>query len=385
MRRPRLLLRLYNPVTDTIELPETDDYAGLFLQNTPMLDVRAPVEFLMGAFPLSDNQPLINDDEREQIGIKYKDMGQDEAIALGHTLVQGEVKSTRLEHWKTFIAQHPQGVLYCFRGGMRSKITQQWIYENTGVMYPRVKGGYKAMRRFLIDETEVSAQQIQPVVLGGRTGIGKTLLLNKLRQKIDLEGILHHRGSVFGKHVSPQPSQINIENILSIELLKLREQQFSHLVFEDEAPNIGSRRIPESLYAKMQLSPLIQLEASVDERVNITFQEYIVQSLEEHQQFYGTESGFDKWAEQLRLSVDKIQRRLGGVRYKALRALLDSAIEQHQSVNETQAHKRWIESLLVDYYDPMYDYQFSKKKERVVFKGSHNDVLLFLQSQYQIS
>jgi len=372
-------------VTDTIELPETNDYAELFLQNTPMLDVRAPVEFLMGAFPQSINSPLINDKEREQIGIKYKDMGQDEAIALGHSLVQGDVKSARLDCWKAFIEQNPQGVLYCFRGGMRSKITQQWIYENTGIKYPRVKGGYKAMRRFLIDEIDISAAQIQPVILGGRTGIGKTVLLNKLQQKIDLEGILHHRGSVFGKHVSPQPSQINIENVLSIELLKLRGKQFSHLVFEDEAPNIGSRRIPESLYAKMQLSPLIQLEASVDERVDITFQEYIVQSLEEHQQFYDAENGFDKWAEQLQLSINKIQRRLGGARYKALSALLDFALEQHRSFNETQAHKRWIESLLVDYYDPMYDYQFSKKKERVVFKGSHDDVLSFLQTQYQVN
>ncbi len=372
-------------MTTLVNLPETDDYAGLFLENTPMLDVRAPVEFLMGAFPLSNNVPLINDDEREQIGIKYKDMGQDAAIALGHTLVQGEVKSARLELWKLFIEQNPQGVLYCFRGGMRSKITQQWIYENTGVMYPRVKGGYKAMRRFLIDEIDVSAEQIRPVILGGRTGIGKTLLLNKLQQKIDLEGVLHHRGSVFGKHVSPQPSQINIENILSIELLKMRQQPFGYVVFEDEAPNIGSRRIPESLYRKMQLAALVQLEASVEERVDITFHEYIVQSLEEHQQFYGFECGFDRWAEQLALSIDKIQRRLGGVRYKELRALLDFAIEQHRSFNESEPHKRWIESLLVDYYDPMYDYQFSKKKDRVVFKGTHDDVLLFLQAQYQIS
>ncbi|VAW61503.1 Selenophosphate-dependent tRNA 2-selenouridine synthase [hydrothermal vent metagenome] len=368
-----------------MDLPEVDDYRSLFSGDTPMLDVRAPVEFLQGAFPLSNNSPLINDEEREEIGIKYKNMGQDEAIALGHTLVQGNVKSARLARWKKFIEQNPLGVLYCFRGGMRSKITQQWIYENTGIKYPRVKGGYKAMRRFLIDEMDISSAQIQPIILGGRTGIGKTLLLNKLQQKVDLEGILYHRGSVFGKHVSPQPSQINIENTLSIELLKMRNLQFSQLVFEDEAPNIGSRRIPESLYNKMQLSPLIQLEASVDERVDITFHEYIVQSLAEHQQFYGIDAGFAKWSEQLHLAMDKIQRRLGGVRYKALKRLLNNALEPHQLQGETQLHKRWIESLLVDYYDPMYDYQFNRKKDRLVFKGSHNDILLFLQAHYQIS
>jgi tRNA 2-selenouridine synthase len=78
-----------------------------------------------------------------------------------------------VQNWQNFIEHNPQGVLYCFRGGMRSKISQQWIYEQTGTIYPRVKGGYKAMRRFLIDELEVSAQQLKPVMLGGRTGIGK--------------------------------------------------------------------------------------------------------------------------------------------------------------------------------------------------------------------
>ena len=368
-----------------MELPQIDDYHSLFLSDTAMLDVRAPVEFLMGAFPFSQNHPLINDQEREKIGLKYKNMGQDEAIKLGHTLVQDDIKTQRLNTWQSFIKQYPNGVLYCFRGGMRSKISQQWIYEHTGIKYPRVKGGYKAMRRFLINEIEISSEHIQPIVLGGRTGIGKTLLLNKLKQKIDLEGLLHHRGSVFGKHVSPQPSQINIENKLSIELLKHRNNNFLQLVFEDEAPNIGSRRIPKILYKKMQQSPLVQLEASIEERIENTFQEYVIQSLAEHQQFYNIDSGFEKWSEQLHLAIDKIQRRLGGVRYTELKILLNKAIDQHLSNGETEFHRYWIKNLLVDYYDPMYDYQFSKKHHRLVFKGTHDDVILFLQEQYQIS
>lgn len=160
---------------ETIELPQTDDYRELFLNDTPFLDVRAPVEFNQGAFPITENIPLMNDQERTDIGIRYKDSGQDEAIKLGQKLIQGEVKSERVDNWAQYIKQYPEGVLYCFRGGMRSKITQQWIYDKTGVVYPRVKGGYKAMRRFLIDELEVSSQCIEPIILSGRTGIGKTL------------------------------------------------------------------------------------------------------------------------------------------------------------------------------------------------------------------
>ena len=113
---------------NNIELPQTDDYRSLFLNKTPLLDVRAPVEFNQGAFPDAENFPLINNNERESIGKRYKHLGQDEAIKLGHQLVKGEVKSARVEHWETFFNKYPQGILYCFRGGMRSKISQQWIY-----------------------------------------------------------------------------------------------------------------------------------------------------------------------------------------------------------------------------------------------------------------
>lgn len=367
----------------TIELPQLDDYRSLFLNNTPLLDVRAPVEFNQGAFPFTANVPLMNDQERTDIGIRYKNSGQDEAIKLGHELVQGEIKDERVNHWADFFQQHPEGVLYCFRGGMRSKISQQWIYEKTGIIYPRIKGGYKAMRRFLIDELEASIQSIEPIILSGRTGIGKTLLLKKLTQQIDLEGIFHHRGSVFGKHVTPQPTQIDIENSLSIELLKHLHQGHTKIVLEDEGSNIGSRRLPESLVKKMKQSPIVLLEASIDERIDITFQEYIIESLAEHQSYYGEEQGFQCWSEQLLDSIDKIQRRLGGLRHKELKALLTNAIQQQIS-GDAESHKEWIKVLLVDYYDPMYDYQLSKKQERVIFKGTQSEVLNFLTKEYKI-
>ncbi len=368
-----------------MELPQTDDYRSILLNDTPLLDVRAPVEFIQGSFPQAKNYPLMNDSEREAIGIRYKEQGQEEAIKLGHELIRGELKSERVSHWQHFFEQHPQAVLYCFRGGMRSKISQQWIYEQTGIIYPRIKGGYKAMRRFLLDELETSVENINPVMLGGRTGIGKTLLLKKIKQQIDLEGIYHHRGSVFGKHVTAQPSQIDIENKLSIELLKIRNKGYSNIVLEDEGNNIGSRSIPDSLSGKMKQSPILLLEASIDERIEITFQEYIGESLTEHQLFHADENaGFKSWAEQLHTAVDKIQRRLGGARHQELKKLLHDALQQQQQTGNTEHHKQWIKSLLVDYYDPMYDFQISKKEERVIFRGQQQEVLDYLKENYLI-
>ena len=362
-----------------MNLPEVEDLQQLFLEDVAMMDMRAPVEFAQGAFPSTNNLPLMSDEERQMVGLCYKEKGQDKAIELGHSLVSGDIKNARVAAWAEFVKQNPDGVLYCFRGGLRSRISQQWIFENTGIEYPRVKGGYKAMRRFLIDELEVSSKEIQPVIISGRTGIGKTLLLNRI-----LEGIYHHRGSVFGKHADPQPGQIDIENILSIQLLKKRNKNVKNIAVEDEGISIGSRRIPDVFFDKMKQSPLIILDASTDERVEITFNEYINESLAEHQRIFGEEAGFNRWAESLQNSLERIQRRLGGVRFQEYKKIMDDALRQQRDFGKKEHHKIWIRNLLTLYYDPMYDYQLSHKRDRLVFQGDQEAVLSYLSDEYGI-
>ena len=105
-------------------MDDTRDYAGLFLGDIPLLDVRAPVEFAKGAFPTASNLPLLDDDERHRVGIRYKQQGQQAAIDLGNELVSGRKKSARLDAWREWHRAHPDGYLYCFRGGLRSRTTQ---------------------------------------------------------------------------------------------------------------------------------------------------------------------------------------------------------------------------------------------------------------------
>ncbi len=370
--------------TESPTYPEIDNYLELLTSDTPLIDVRAPIEFTQGAFPCASNLPLMSDEERHLIGICYKKHGQEKAIELGKQLVSDEVKHSRVNPWEEFIKTHPQGALYCFRGGLRSKITQQWVYEKTNIWYPRIKGGYKALRHFLLSQLESSAEKINPIIIGGRTGIGKTLLLYRLQQQIDLEGIFGHRGSAFGKHVYPQPSQIDVENRLSIELLKFSNENIENIVLEDEAANIGSRQIPKKIYGKMQLAPLILLEATIETRVNNVFNEYVTQALKKYCATLGEVEGIKGWIKNLTDSLDKIERRLGGVRFKALRTQVLNAIDNQVSHQDTSHHKYWIETLLVEYYDPMYDYQISKKKPRVIFSGEQEQVLQFLKSDYAI-
>lgn len=353
----------------TTDLPEVSDYRRLFLEDVPLLDVRAPVEFLQGAFPHTENHPLINDAEREEIGTLYKHLGQDAAVDRGHELVHGQTKAQRVAKWHQFAQQHPNGVLYCFRGGMRSKISQQWLAESLGAPYPRVKGGYKALRRFLIDETERLVTQIRPLVIGGRTGVGKTLFLKTLPHTLDLEGLAWHRGSAFGRHATPQPSQIDFENQVAITLIKHEATGNAPLVFEDESRNVGSRSVPPALYAELEKAPLLLLDADIDTRIQYTRQEYISEALAEYQALHGEALGFEHWANYLVDSMDRIRKRLGGERHQQLRKQLIDGIALQKSTGDLSGHNDWIRSLLADYYDPMYDYQIAKKQNRVVIRG----------------
>ncbi|MGY8527117.1 tRNA 2-selenouridine(34) synthase MnmH [Paracidovorax citrulli] len=361
--------------------PDSSDYRALFLSGVPLLDVRAPIEFARGAFPGAVNVPLMDDEERHRVGCEYKDAGQQAAIRLGHELVSGERKAARIAAWAEFARRHPEGYLYCFRGGMRSEITQRWLREEGGIAYPRVIGGYKAMRSWLIDQLERGIAESGWLVLGGLTGCGKTDLLAALDAGVDLEGHAHHRGSSFGRRARSQPTQIDFENALAIDLLRKRAAGASILVVEDEGRFIGSRDLPPGLYARMQVSPLVWLEEPFDTRVERVLRDYVIGLEAEFRAEYGEQAGFDAFALRMRQALSDISRRLGGVRYATLVTLLDGALHLQRERGEVDAHRDWIAVLLRDYYDPMYDYQRAACAQRVVFRGDHAAVGQWLRER----
>lgn len=358
-------------------LTQIEDFYSLVTNNTPMFDTRAPIEFAQGAFPHTHSLPLMSNKERELVGTCYKNKGQDKAIELGHELVQGQSKKAKIDAWIDFIQKHPNGALYCFRGGLRSQITQQWIYEASGVDYPRLKGGYKALRRYLIDETERIMTQVTPIVIGGQTGCGKTLLLDHIQQTIDLEGLANHRGSAFGNTTTAQPTQIAFENELAIELIK--KQNHTHLVFEDEGANVGTVHIPDCIKNKTSQADLILLDATTDERIQVSMDAYVA-NMYQNFMHQDQQNGFNNFADYWLKSLEKIQKRLGLERYKIMKNQVESALTAHQNTDTFEGFLPIVESLLVDYYDPMYNYQIQKKLDRVVFKGNASEVIEYLHS-----
>lgn len=354
--------------------PDTDDFKALFLNDTPLMDVRAPVEFEQGAFPAAKNVPILDNHQREVIGTKYKQEGQDAAVALGYELATDDVKIARLSDWKAFTEKNPEGYLYCFRGGQRSHLTQAWLKES-GVDYPLIKGGYKALRRYLIDELEASVAASSFIILSGKTGTGKTRLIHKIADSVDLEGLANHRGSSFGRRCGGQPTQIDFENRLSIALLKHRHHKPERpILLEDESKLIGRCSLSQDMRDKMQQSPIILLETSIEERVEVGLQEYVHDNLSDFVHIYGEEAGFEQFREGLSGSLYRIRRRLGGARYQALNAILEEALQQHQFHGDVDGYRPLIASLLTDYYDPMYEYQLEQKQGKVIFSGDHKAI-----------
>ena len=362
-----------------MDLPSSDDYQRILLSGAALLDVRAPVEFAQGAFPTAVNLTLLNDTEREQIGIQYKQHGQQAAIELGHAVVSGTVKAERVAAWRRFAEANPQGYLYCFRGGLRSRISQQWLAD-AGLVYPRISGGYKAMRRFLLDELNHSVERLPILVLGGRTGVAKTRFLHTLPYSVDLEALANHRGSAFGRELSPQPTPINFENTLSLALLRLRAQNAPWVLLEDEGSNVGSLSIPQVLVDAMASAPMLILETTLTARVQHILQEYVIDKQADYQHCYGADEGFEQFSHYLLDSLGRIRKRLGPLRYRELQNSMREALTLQHDTGSADGHRLWIETLLRDYYDPMYDYQLARKQPRVVFQGTHSALHTWLTS-----
>ncbi|WP_299013581.1 tRNA 2-selenouridine(34) synthase MnmH [uncultured Photobacterium sp.] len=357
--------------------PNCEDFRQLFVNDTPLMDMRAPVEFAQGAFPTSVNRPLMLDAEREAVGTCFKQEGQEAAIALGHELVNGDIKAERVAQWKAFCEANPNGYLYCFRGGLRSAITQQWLKE-AGIDYPKVVGGYKALRRFLIDTIEQVAEQPMTLI-GGNTGCGKTIMVNELENGIDLEGAANHRGSSFGRYVTEQRTQIDFENVLAIEMLKKQDHGHRHFVYEDEGRIIGSASVPLPINAAMQLAPIAIVDDPLDIRLGRLMDDYVVRMQRDFVARDGEEQGWLNFAEYLARGMFGIRKRLGLERYGELLQVQQNAIKLMQSNGSLDGHVDWLKPLLEQYYDPMYTYQLSKKADRVVFRGEYDEVKAWLK------
>ncbi len=356
------------------------DFRRLFIHDIPLLDVRAPVEFQAGAFPRSDNRPLLDDEQRQVIGSTYAEYGQDKAVERGLEMATADVRAQRLAAWNEFVSANPEGALYCFRGGLRSKISQQWLAEQ-GLAYPRVDGGYKALRRFLLAELERFCASSQILLLAGATACGKTDVIHAWSASIDLEGHARHRGSAFGTCFTDQPAQVSFENALIADCLKKEAQGYKILLVEAESRLIGRLHVPLVLQEAMRRAPVIELHASREERLQRLQRDYIDFAIA-HFSAADTEP-WPALKQYITKALSGIQRRLGGKKTSELLELLDISIAQLRDQQSSQGFRQMFAELLDHYYDRQYAHQLSRYPRKIVLRGNQSEVLQWLAEQAQ--
>ncbi len=360
------------------DLINADSFPDLLRNNIPLLDLRSPAEFSRGSLPSATNIPLLTDPQRQKIGTTYRKNGREAAIELGYELVDAEVREKLLQQWKAFCTQHENCAIYCWRGGLRSSIVQQWLNDQ-GMAVPRINGGFKALRRFLLETIAALASDDNMVVVAGKTGSGKTHFINQLQNSLDLEGLANHRGSAFGKQVEPQPAQIDFENALAARCLHLDWSGNRRIAIEDESRAIGSLSVPLDLHQRMLQAPIAMLEDTLDNRIDTIHLDYIQSNYQAYKQD-DPDTAEEQFSKSLTDALFRIRKRLGLERYKTIQLMLQDALAQQSRGLGIDGHKIWIEELLRNYYDPMYDYQLLKKSSRIVFRGNRTELLQWIKN-----
>ena len=328
-----------------------------------LLDVRSEKEFLSKNLPLFISTPLLKNKEHELIGTLYKQKGPSAAMQEGLRLSKLYLEE-RLSIWKE-LTDSKEVFITCLRGGMRSKIVAHYVQSFAKNCY-QTEGGYKALRFTLLEQLK-HLEEHSFYILTGKTGSGKTQLLNKLSNDIngviDLEGLANHKGSAFGYPIyQNQPTQASFENALLFELL---QKKSDCILLEDESRLIGQNLIPLQIKEKMNSSSLVYLDVDINTRAKHIFKEYVFNPLEQ-----GISQ--DIIFQHALQGLERISKRLGGTIFQSLKKSMSYAFLQNQDMNE-EVHLEYIRKLLEIYYDKRYDHAFNKNKRKILFQGNFKE------------
>lgn len=301
----------------------------------PVVDVRSPKEFAQGHISGARSLPLFDNDERAGVGTLYKQSGRYAAILRGLDII-GPKMSSFLKKGVAW-ARDGRILVHCWRGGMRSE-SMAWLFERADLQADTLIGGYKVYREYIRQSFDDNSPL---VVLGGMTGSGKTDILHHLQkqgeQVLDLEGIAHHKGSAFGAiGQEPQPTTEQYENNLADAWRRFSAEKPVWL--EDESRAIGMVSLPETLYSRMQQSPVIEIQIPREARIKRLVDEYACYA-----------------DEQLEAALHRISKRLGGQNEQAaVKALKEGDYET-------------VADITLWYYDKAYKKTLEKRAAREVF------------------
>ncbi len=248
-------------------LDELDDFNAV-------IDARSPAEFADDHIPGAINCPVLDDEQRAEVGTMYSQVSPFAARRIGAAMAARNIA----RHIEESFSDKPKSwkpLVYCWRGGQRSG-SMTTVLQAVGWSARQLQGGYKAYRKRVLADLAELPQGLQFIVLHGPTGSGKTALLEAIAaaggQTLDLEAIARHRGSVLGAMDEPQPGQRSFESSI---WQGLRHFNRARPVFvESESRRVGRLTIPEALFEALTGARCLRIAAPVAARVAHLVEEY---------------------------------------------------------------------------------------------------------------
>ena len=319
-------------------LDEVSVIEALCEENT-LIDVRTAQEYEKGSIPDAFNYPLFDNLERAEIGVIYRKIGKNAAVVKGL-----EFFEPRIQQFLSSLTdlKSKRLVVFCARGGMRSASVVR-LLQCQGFQAAQLQGGYKSYRSYVLRQLRKPVPPL--IVLHGRTGVGKTLLLKKLPDHLDLEEFAGHRSSLFGAINKMPQTQKNFEALLAKKILELPNTR--PVFIEGESRKVGKVFIPQSLAEAMKYGTLVLLQASFDTRIRRIVEEY---KICDEQTFLQTDS-----------ILQSMQKVLGKKKAEQLRQWLRKG--EFENI---------VHVLLEEYYDPRY--QHAMRMNEYALKLSAEDL-----------
>ncbi|HLQ40622.1 MAG TPA: tRNA 2-selenouridine(34) synthase MnmH [Tetragenococcus sp.] len=236
-----------------------------------LVDVRSPKEFAEFRMPGSINIPLFTNEEHAEVGTLYKQVSIEAAKNKGL-----EIFSAKLPQFiATFQQLEKAPIVYCSRGGMRSKIAAT-VVDLMGMKVLRLAGGIRSYRKWTVKQLAAESFAKRMYVLNGYTGSGKTLLLKHLKDQnypvLDLEAMANHRGSVFGEVGLVSNNQRAFDSLLVKKLYDYKESSF--WLLEGESRRIGKVCLPQALFERKEASTQLFIHLPLEKRVENILQDY---------------------------------------------------------------------------------------------------------------
>lgn len=306
-------------------------YEALEHKDALLIDTRSPKEYAESHIPNAINIPIFDNKERELVGTNYKQKGSNDAINLGIEILSKKLPELMDEF---FQYKKKKLIIYCARGGMRSKSIVN-ILDIFDFDVAQLIGGYKAYRNHVLEYFKGLKFKPKLICLHGLTGAGKTELLQELNPMIDLEGLASHRGSLLGNIKLHPKGQKMFDALLMNELKKVKDEKF--VFIEGESKRIGRIQIPDTFYAYFLDCINVNVLDSMENRVKRINQEYMPLNKEE---------------------TDYVLSVLIKIKQKISNAIADKLKEKLISKD----YESFIKIILETYYDPIYTKTLSKNK-----------------------